>query len=144
MAGSRPESSRGQPLTTSMTEEPTNEHSRLLPQDDVIQRCNDLTVPSKHYCGLPHLVVYCLTLYFLVEMFDMVTIAPLTALLEQSLCRTWYRSHDPSLISPGGSVEEQFCKIEPIQAEVAVLRGWKLAFDALPGTAIVRLASKRY
>ena len=141
MADFRPGSSRGQPLTTSITEETTNEHMRLLPQEDEIQLCNNVTVPSKHYCGLPYLVVCCLTLYFLVEMFDMVTIAPLTALLEQSLCRTWYRSHDPSLINPGGSVEEQLCKIEPIQAEVAVLRGWKLAFDALPGTAIVRLAS---
>lgn len=144
MADSRPESTRGQPLTTSMTEEPTNEHTRLLLQDDEMQRCNNVIAPSKRFCGLPYLVVCCLTLYFLVEMFDMVTIAPLTALLEQSLCRTWYRSHDPSLINPGGSVEEQCCKIEPIQAELAVLRGWKLAFDALPGAAIVRLASKHY
>ena len=135
MADSRPD----QPLTTSMTQETTNEHMRLLPQDAEIHSCDNVTISSRRYCGLPYNAVCCLFLYFFVEMYDMVTIAPLTALFEQSLCRIWYRNHDPSLISPGGSVKEQFCKLEHIQAAVAVVRGWKLAFDTLPGTEIMRL-----
>lgn len=64
----------------------------------------------------------------------MINVAPFRAILEQSLCPSWYSTHDLSLFNPGGFVEEQCCKIRPIQAGVAVLRGWKLTFDTIPGT----------
>lgn len=84
-------------------------------------------------CTILHPVACCLLLYFLVEMYDMISIAPLTALLEQRLCRDYYRKHDPSLIAPGGFLEERLCKLDSVQSELAIVRGWSLAFDALPG-----------
>ena len=133
------ESVPGQPLETSTNEESLNEHSRLLPKKAKVRPRHDVATSSRRCCGLPYTAVCCLFLYFFVEMYDMITIAPLTAIFEQSVCRKWYINHDPSRINFGGSVNEQLCKLESIQAAVAVLRGWKLAFDTIPGTNLLRL-----
>ena len=115
-----------------MSEENTEEYRRLL------KEAEDRTFgPAPNQCGknltLSGTAAYCLLLYFLVKMYDMVLVAPLTALFEQALCRAYHKMHDPSLIAPGGSVHESLCKLDEIQAELANIRGWMLAFDALPG-----------
>ena len=133
------ESVPGQPLETSTNEESLNEHSRPLSKKGEVRPRHYVATFSRRWCGLPYTALCCLFLYFFVEMYDMITIAPLTAIFEQSLCRKWYINHDPSRINFGGPVNEQFCKLEPIQAAVAVLRGWKLAFDTVPGTNLLRL-----
>ena len=48
-------------------------------------------------------------------------------------CRKYYQEHDSSLIGPGGVVEERFCKIENVQSQVALLKGWLEFFSGLPG-----------
>ncbi|TAQ85799.1 hypothetical protein B7494_g5856 [Chlorociboria aeruginascens] len=91
---------------------------------------------------LTRIAVYCMLLLFLVEMYDFITIAPLVALFERSICRSYYVLHSPEVIRPDGSIEESLCKINPIQAELAVLRGWKLAFDTLPVFLVAVLFGK--
>lgn len=49
-------------------------------------------------------------------------------LAEQALCRGYYVVHNPTLIAPDGRVEEQQCKLDGIQAELALVIG---VFEAL-------------
>lgn len=113
----------GAPLLAA-AEESTN----LLPRND-----SHLTAVSLPPFKLTSTAMYCMLLLFLVEMYDFITIGPLVALFECSICRTYYALHDPDTIQPDGSVEESLCKVDDIQAELAILRGWKLAFDTIPG-----------
>jgi hypothetical protein len=70
----------------------------------------------------------CLGMFLLVEMFNFVAAAPLTALFENILCDSYYRQNRPE--QPG---QVSDCKIESIQKELAALKGWKGFFDTLPG-----------
>jgi hypothetical protein len=47
--------------------------------------------------------------------------APMLRLIELSTCREYYAIHDPSIIGPGGFIEERLCKLDPIQWKVAWL-----------------------
>ena len=88
-------------------------------------------VPPKF--SLVRAQLWCILLNFLIEFFDMVIIVPQLVLFERSLCYSYYRLHEKDGVGPRGIVEERSCKIERIQQELAVLRGWKALFDALPG-----------
>ena len=119
-----------------MPQEVAEERIGLLMRD-----ANHLAPPVKsrrNGRNLPifHPVNYCMLLYFLVEMYDLISDAPLTALLEQNLCREYYTKHDPSQIVPGGSLDERLCKLNAVQSELAVVRGWSLALNALLGKTI--------
>ncbi|KAL7273446.1 hypothetical protein RUND412_003701 [Rhizina undulata] len=54
-------------------------------------------------------------------------------LLEQSVCRSYYQSHEPAIIGKDGSVPEMRCKEIEIQTELAGLRGWAEFFGDVPG-----------
>jgi hypothetical protein len=49
-------------------------------------------------------------------------------LIEQALCRDYYRIEDPAIIAPDGSVEEYRCKSDSLQADVSMVYG---LFDVL-------------
>ena len=53
---------------------------------------------------------------------------------ESIICSKYYGVSDPSLLGSNGYVEERYCKVAPIQEELAFLRGWQDFFDYLPGT----------
>jgi hypothetical protein len=76
--------------------------------------------------NLSRTTVCCIALYFMMEMFDMVTVAPLVALYENAICMTYYGPDD-------AWNTRHSCKIQPIQRELALVRGWKGFFDAIPG-----------
>lgn len=79
------------------------------------------------------LVLYFMTIHFLLAFCELILIAPLIKLFEQSLCISYYDSHDSSAISPGGNIPEALCKIQAVQAPLATIRGWKSMFDTVPG-----------
>ncbi|MCJ1309861.1 hypothetical protein MMC25_003522 [Agyrium rufum] len=58
---------------------------------------------------------------------------PRVRLLEGIYCKNYYLEHDPSVIGPGGMVPEAYCKLNSIQKELALLRGWLTFFDYAPG-----------
>jgi hypothetical protein len=58
--------------------------------------------------------------------------APQVRLLESVVCLRYYESHDPSLIV-GGNVPEMYCKVDDVQEEIALLNGWQMLFDNVPG-----------
>lgn len=74
-----------------------------------------------------------LSIIFLLELSDTVATAPTTRLFESILCRNFYKIADPSLIGDDGAVEEEYCKTNPVQEELAFLNGWRGFFDNLPG-----------
>ncbi|KAF2476025.1 MFS general substrate transporter [Lindgomyces ingoldianus] len=86
---------------------------------DVVRR-----VPRKN---ISRLTLCCLALFFIVEMFNFVTYAPLTVLFENVICDAYYSKR--SSTRSGGYYD---CKIEPIQGDLARLKGWKGFFDTLP------------
>lgn len=57
--------------------------------------------------------------------------------LEQSVCRSYYLAHDPTIIDKDGSVPEIRCKVTEIQTELARLVGWAGFFIEFPGTSRV-------
>lgn len=119
-----------------LAEESSNHvNTQLLPREAASYGTDAESVCHHHekHLRLSRVGIFAVLLYFLVEMSDMISVGPLTALLEQSVCRSYFEVHNPSLISPEGWVREGLCKLESIQAELAVVRGWKLAFDTLPG-----------
>jgi len=84
---------------------------------------------------LSRLVLYFMAIHFLLAYCELILVAPLIKLFEQSLCTVYYDAHDPSVIGPGGGLPESMCKIQEIQAPLATIRGWKSMLDTIPGSA---------
>ncbi|PYI07462.1 MFS general substrate transporter [Aspergillus sclerotiicarbonarius CBS 121057] len=92
-------------------------------------------------------LVICAAFIVVVDFASSLRIAPTNQLLELSVCRSYYRSVDPSTIAPDGTVPARICKIHEIQREVAVLRGWLGLAEALPGLLLAipyGLLAQRY
>lgn len=73
--------------------------------------------------------------------------APQTRLFEAIYCAKWFKTHDLKLIGESGWVDEQYCKIDAVQSQVASLKGWLAMFDQLPGftpLSIITCAFCRY
>ncbi|KAI0878294.1 major facilitator superfamily domain-containing protein [Hypoxylon argillaceum] len=80
------------------------------------------------------LVIALILLYigFLDLPYELITPAQ-TRVFEQIYCKLYYREHDPSLIGSDGrdGVLEKWCKVDWVQAEVAVVKGLQFTFDSL-------------
>ena len=48
---------------------------------------------------------------------------PLNRLIERRLCSDYYRSTDPSLIQPDGSIDEKLCKVDEIGKSLGRIQG---------------------
>ncbi|KAG0652603.1 Aspercryptin biosynthesis cluster C [Hyphodiscus hymeniophilus] len=72
-----------------------------------------------------NVTAYFMMVHFLLAFCEMVLVAPLIKLFEQSLCLTYYNF-------PSGGVEESQCKELEIQRALATIRGWKSLFDTIP------------
>ena len=78
-------------------------------------------------------ILYAVALLVTMDLPITIAGAPQTRLYEAIYCLDWYRRNDPSSIGNNGMVDEQFCKIDPVQADVSLLKGWMGFFDNLPG-----------
>jgi hypothetical protein len=54
-------------------------------------------------------------------------------LLEQAVCRRHYAEVQPTLIKPGGLVDEEICKIPDVQSQVASINGTYRMLVMMPG-----------
>jgi hypothetical protein len=86
-------------------------------QESILKRAKPLT----------SLVLYFMTIHFLLAFCEIILVAPLIKLFENSLCLSHFDF-------PAGGVEESLCKIPEIQRPLATIRGWKSMFDTIPGT----------
>jgi hypothetical protein len=84
----------------------------------------------------PYVPIVCGLFCLVADLGGSMTDTPEVRLLEMAVCRDYYRVHNPSLIGPppGGYVEEQFCKLDIIQSDLAYLRAWNGFFMMIPGT----------
>jgi hypothetical protein len=71
-------------------------------------------------------IIYFMSIHFLLAFCEIILVAPLIKLFENSLCQSHYGF-------PIGGVDESLCKITEIQAPLATIRGWKSMFDTIPG-----------
>jgi hypothetical protein len=75
-------------------------------------------------------IIYIYVIYFFSNFAGVLLDVPTIRLFERAVCAKWYRSHAPHDLN---DIDERFCKISPVQSEVAFLVGWRVSFDALPG-----------
>lgn len=103
------------------------EEEPLLGNSPNISLANSEAEPSIRAArSLSTLILYFMTLHFLLGTAEMILVAPLIRLFENSLCLKHYGF-------PDGGVAEALCKIPEIQGPLATIRGWKSMFDSLPG-----------
>ncbi|PBP21869.1 MFS multidrug transporter [Diplocarpon rosae] len=74
---------------------------------------------------LSGIVFYFMAIHFLLAFTEIILVAPLVRLFENSLCLSHYGF-------PDGGVAEAMCKIHEVQAPLATIRGWKSTFDTIP------------
>ena len=55
--------------------------------------------------------------------------APLYRLYETSLCKRYYREHDPLVIRQGVEIPEELCKLDSIQQDLAILLTKQVQFN---------------
>lgn len=82
--------------------------------------------------------------------------SPMARITEAVICYRYYETTDPSKlligrdhIGPGaiGGVDELHCKLDAVQTELALLRGWQSLFDSIPGLLLavpIGWAADRY
>jgi len=58
---------------------------------------------------------------------------PLTRVYESIACYHYYSANEPSRYPNPGSIPEALCKVEPVQHELALVRGFELLCMSLPG-----------
>jgi len=85
---------------------------------------------AQHKKFVSYVIIICILSNFLVEVGDFLMRAPFIRLLEAILCRQYWQEHDPGRFP--GKIEEKWCKVATIQAELSMLRGWDLLFSCLP------------
>lgn len=72
-------------------------------------------------------------LVFLLDLSASLMTAPNMRIMESILCHDFYKKAKPSLIGSHGVVDEKYCKINPVQENLAFLNGWDSFFANLPG-----------
>ena len=58
---------------------------------------------------------------------------PLLRIIELNICRSYYQTYRPDVIHPDGFVDEKWCKIMPVQQQLASINGYNIFFTALMG-----------
>ncbi|MCJ1400764.1 hypothetical protein MMC11_003972 [Xylographa trunciseda] len=68
-----------------------------------------------------------------VDLPSVLQLSPTVRIIEDIYCRAYYQENDPSKFGVGGTIEESLCKVDPVQVELAFLKGWMSFFNHLPG-----------
>ena len=88
-------------------------------------RASDEAIADPPTSSFDKLVLYFMSIHFLLAFTQIILVAPLIRLFENSLCLSYYKF-------PSGGVQESLCKIPEIQQPLATIRGWKSTLDTLP------------
>jgi MFS family permease len=79
-----------------------------------------------------YVVAHCIAIAVTADIGEYLFLAPKVRLFESIICTDYYLREDPSLVKGDGSVPERFCKVDPVQDQVAMILGWQLFFDSIP------------
>ena len=75
----------------------------------------------------------CATLLVVISLSQTLCKTPLLRIIELNICRSYYQNHNRNLINPDGFVQEKWCKIIPVQQELATVNGFYNFFATLIG-----------
>ena len=107
----------------------TDEQTPLLRHNTSTSRSPPEITPSLHRKVI---LLMCLVIVTL-NIASYLQSIPRVRLYEIVYCRQYYQEVDPGRIGPGGVVNEDLCKVNVVQNQVALLIGWLRAFDHAPG-----------
>lgn len=103
----------------------------------VVETNNELTrvsSSSRTRCTWPwiNVVALCIALAVIGDISEYFVLAPRVRVYESILCTDYYLRENPSLVGDDGSVPEQFCKVDYVQGQIAMIQGWNLFFQSIP------------
>ena len=78
------------------------------------------------------LILHLYGLFYLFRFALALVDVPKVRLIEYAVCQQYYRSYPHAKGASDISIPEMQCKLEPIQAEVALITGWRMSLDAIP------------
>ncbi|KAI5865370.1 major facilitator superfamily domain-containing protein [Durotheca rogersii] len=83
----------------------------------------------------PYTIVFVFGLVLVTGFGSSLLNTPEVRLLEMALCRDYYRTNDPSVIGPPplSYVDEENCKVDSIQVELAYIMATRSLLSAIPG-----------
>ncbi|TDZ30315.1 MFS efflux pump atnC [Colletotrichum spinosum] len=83
----------------------------------------------------PRAVVTTFIILFIASIGGALISTPEVRLLEMAVCRDYYREHDPRVIAhpPLSYIDEQLCKLSPIQSNLAYLQATRSLIMTIPG-----------
>ncbi|TDZ74846.1 MFS efflux pump atnC [Colletotrichum trifolii] len=83
----------------------------------------------------PRAVVTTFIILFVASIGGALISTPEVRLLEMAVCRDYYREHDPRVIGhpPLSYIDEQLCKLSPIQSNLAYLQATRSLIMTIPG-----------
>lgn len=84
-----------------------------------------------------YLVLYLYALFYLFRFALALVDVPKVRLIEHAVCQRYYRSHHHAESTSEYGIPESQCKLVPIQAEVALITGWRMSLDAVPSILTV-------
>jgi MFS family permease len=76
-----------------------------------------------------HRLLLMFLLVFFSEVCVVLLAVPQTQILEDAICDKYYHQKHP--LPPAGPLSR--CKVEPIQKELSLIKGWQNSFDMMPG-----------
>jgi hypothetical protein len=71
-----------------------------------------------------------------------ISAVPRLRLFEATICRAYYKTHEPTAIGIDGNVPEELCKIDKIQSDLAQLTGWNSFFSFIPSWLTLLVPSR--
>lgn len=80
--------------------------------------------PQRHRKPPRSAIAALLGLLLLVNLSASLYQLPLNRVVEKRLCQEYYSQNDPSVIGPGGNIEERLCKADAIQAGLGRIQGF--------------------
>jgi len=87
----------------------------------------------------PYTVIFIFALVLATGFSSALLDTPEVRLFEMALCRDYYRQKDPSVIGPPplSYVDEELCKVDTIQVELAYILATRSLLGAIPGNRAV-------
>ena len=108
-------------ITNTRTSDNPDETTALLP--------TSATPKNKwHWTTITLLsIILCITF----DIGDYLIQAPRLRLYESIICTEYYTTHNLNLPPSIISIPEEYCKLDEIQDELAMIQGWQFAFDSI-------------
>lgn len=110
------------------------ENSDLSDPSDVEVLIDQDSCPKSHAARVIAIIAICT---IIADLAGYGSIAPQLQIFEQAICRDYYASIGVST----NTLDQDQCKIEPVQSELALINGWFDSFQTLPGDISLTLDS---